>query len=131
VETLLSTSPSSLDSGTLLESLPALLRDDEGIRLQAYKVLVRLCQLSPVLIGSRIDLLVEPLTKTLFAKIPESKKGPELERSLDVLRSCVRTVMLVDALPDISSNQKWIELIENLKRNSITSEFYEALKAGK
>lgn len=127
-DVLLSGVSGAMNYGALVEAAPKLLLDDETIRLHTHKLLVKLSQHSPALVTSSIDALVEPLSKTLFAKIPETKKGPELERATEVIRSAVKLSLVMDAIPELRNVPKWSELMAAIKKNASLSELSENLK---
>ena len=116
-------------AGSLLDSLPPLLKDEDGIKLHAYKLLGRLCKVSPMAVVSRVDLIIEPLSKTLFSKPAENKKGPELERALEVIKSAVRIAVAVDAVVVATGSARWVELMEGIKKSPTLSDFLKAVLA--
>ena len=116
-------------AGSILDMLPLLLKDEDSIKLQAYKLLGRLCKVRPAAVISRVDLIAEPLSKTLFSKIPENKIGPELERYLEVMRSAVRIAVNVDAVVSSTGSSRWTELMEGIKKSSSLSEFLKSVLA--
>lgn len=116
-------------AGSLLDMLPPLLKDEDGIKLHAYKLLGRLCKVRPMAVVSRVDIIIEPLSKTLFAKPSDNKKGPELERALEVVKSAVRVAVAVDNVVAASGSGRWAELMEGIKKSPTLSDFHKAVLA--
>jgi hypothetical protein len=115
----------------LLEALPVLLKDDEGIKLHSHKLICRLSQIQPIQLVDRLDSLIEPLQKTIFAKIADTKKGPELERNMEVIKSGVRVVAAINCLSDAAASQRWLDLVDGVKKLKLTNDFLEAILAEK
>ena len=115
----------ALDPAALLGLLPALLRDDDGVKLHAHKLLGRLCRdgRTSAAVGAAVDTLVEPLSKTVLTKPPEGKKGPDLERLLEVVRSAVRAVHCVAALPEAAACAKWTEFVARARSDPRVAEY--------
>ena len=116
-------------AGSLLDTLPQLLKDEDGIKLHAYKLLGRLCKVRPMAVISRVDLIIEPLSKTIFSKPAENKKGPELERAMEIVKSAIRIAVAVDAVVASTNSARWVELMEGIKKNATLSDFHKAVVA--
>lgn len=112
---VLQLAPQEIDVSKLLEALPLLLKDEESIRLYAHKVVVKLSELFPAVVLSKIVLLIEPFQRTIPSKAPENKKGVELERALEVVRSAVKTVYVVDSIPGSEFVPQWVEFLVGVK----------------
>ena len=127
-----------------------------------------MCKLSvyaPSLVAGMVEQLIVPLSKTLSKK-PANKEpapassssssnaaaaannaasGPELERAMDLVKSCVRAVLAINlaAMEDSNSSgssgggqqgvvsRKWVEFVDKVKKDDFTAEIVRALETEK
>jgi hypothetical protein len=79
-----------------------------------------------------IELLVPPLEKTIVGKKSskpqqEAPVGPEAERALEVVKSALRVVIVVNLLPDIKSNRVWSEFLARIEASPVAHSLLTSL----
>lgn len=131
LETVLDTLPECLDVGAFMPRLVTLLSDKDEVKLQGYHILCKLCVHAPGVVLGSADALIEPLEKTVTKKsTKDGVVGPEAERALELIRSGLRAVMVVNRIEDISQNRRWADFVDRLSRkDSPTAGMLEALAA--
>lgn len=66
-------------------------------------MLAKLCALNPAAVLAGADLLIEPLTKTLTVRMKQDAVQQEKDRQAETLRSCLRGVSAVFAMPGVDA----------------------------
>jgi cullin-associated NEDD8-dissociated protein 1 len=130
VETVLDTLPEYLDVGAFMPRLVTVLGDKDEVKLQAYPILCRLCAYAPGAVLGFADALIDPLEKTVTKKAnKDGVVGPEAERALELIRSGLRAVLVVNRIEDIAQNRRWADFVEKISRKDVCGELLESLQA--
>lgn len=108
INTVLVTAPGVVDLKELLPCLAAGLKDVEDIMLLAHESLQRVCELHPLVLLSQVNVVLPPLRYAMEKLAKE--KGSNATRTNDVLRSAVRTVHKIHAIPQASQVRSVQEL---------------------
>jgi hypothetical protein len=81
---------------------------------------------------SHIDILIDPLEKSLTKKLPkEGTQGPELERAHESIKGCLRVIMTIQSTSDLSYNKKWEAFYQRYLTSESFSEIISILKSEK
>jgi len=100
VHTILENCPQQMDAAGFMRFLALGLADKDDVQMLSHQILVRLCAHAPVAVLSSIELLVEPLDKTVNKKVKDSQVGTEVERANDLIRSGLRAIVAVVAIEE-------------------------------
>ena len=73
------------------------LGDVEDIQLQAHQIVISMCSHYPIEIVASLESFVEPLEKTLYKRMG-NKKGTELERALEWIKSALRVMIIISSV---------------------------------
>jgi len=83
------------------------------------QTIIKIGAVSPIILASTADSLIEVLDATVRKVPKEGLIGPEADRVLELVRSGIRVVSLVSKLPDISSNTAWTSFVDKLAKSNI------------
>jgi len=100
VNTLLDTLPTRVNVADFMPHLAAGLADKDEVALLSHQMLVKICEKFPGAAVGSLEPLLEPLEKSANKKIKESQVGTEVERANDLIRSALRAVLALEAVPD-------------------------------
>lgn len=129
VDTLLDVLPQQVDIALLLPHLQRGLRDQDDIQLLSHQILIKICRVQPGSVVGALDVLLEPLDKTLNKKVKEDQVGPEVERVKDLIRSALRAVDAISGVRDAEAHPKFAAMLENIKRNKTLAPLLENVKS--
>ena len=129
LETVLDTLPECLDVGAFMARLVSVLSDKDEVKLQGHHILCKLCAYAPGAVLGSADALIDPLEKTVTKKASkEGLVGPEAERALELIRSGLRAVLVVNRVEDMAQNRRWSDFVDRLsRRDAPTAELLDAL----
>jgi cullin-associated NEDD8-dissociated protein 1 len=132
IETIVDTMPHALDAASFMVVMPLLLTDKDEIKLKAHQILTKIGRINPGAIISNIDLLIEPLEKTIMKKSSkELAGGPEVERANELIRSAARASLSVNQQlnNDVTIiSRKWADFIERIRRHDTISAIVSAIE---
>ena len=84
----------------------------------------KLCNAAGPAVLAALDTLVEPMGKTLTAKLKSDAVKQEIDRNEDLLRSCLRGVAAVEKLEGAADNAAFAKFLEKTAwkrvRSSVT-----------
>lgn len=129
IDTLLDVLPQQVDISLLLPHLQRGLRDQDDIQLLSHQILIKICRVQPGSVVGALDVLLEPLEKTLNKKVKEDQVGPEVERVKDLIRSALRAVDAISGVRDTEAHPKFAAMLENIKRNKTLAPLLESVKS--
>ena len=90
--------------------------------------LVKLCNHAPVQVLSSLELLVEPLDKTVNKKVKDSQVGTEVERANDLIRSGLRAIVAVVAIEEETAGNAH-KFLERLQKKEKLAAMLQAIDA--
>lgn len=94
------------------------------------QILCKLAIRSPAAVLANIEVLMEPLDKTINKKVSqESAGGPEIERAHDLVKSAVRVVITLSAVEEVEVvSRKWRTFTERLRRPDAIAAVFTAVE---
>ena len=118
IESIIDIAPGCLDVNLFISKAIPCLSDKDEIKMLSHQILSKICGYAPSSILGSLDLFIEPLLKTI-SKNPskDGQGGPEVERAIDLIRSGVKVVVLVNKIQEVSVNRNWVEFVEKIKAN--------------
>ncbi|GLE05947.1 hypothetical protein PINS_up015158 [Pythium insidiosum] len=128
LDTLLDVLPQQLDVAGLFAHLKLGLADQDDVQMLCHQILVKICHITPGAVVGALDMVVEPLEKTVNKKVKEDQVGTEVERAKDLIRSGLRAVDTLSAVRDAETHPKFHALMEGIKKNPTLSASLEAMK---
>uniref|UniRef100_K3X436 TATA-binding protein interacting (TIP20) domain-containing protein n=1 Tax=Globisporangium ultimum (strain ATCC 200006 / CBS 805.95 / DAOM BR144) TaxID=431595 RepID=K3X436_GLOUD len=128
VDTLIETLPQQVDIASFFPHLQQGLRDQDDIQMLSHQILVKICHVQPGSVVGALDLLVEPLEKTVNKKVKEDQVGTEVERAKDLIRSALRAVDAVSSVRDTDTHSRFSLLFESVKKNKTLAPQLDAIK---
>jgi len=132
IETIVDNMPHALDAVNFMVVMPLLLLDKDEIKLKAHQILTKISKINPGAIISNIDLLIEPLEKTIMKKSSkEPAGGPEAERAHELIRSAVRVSLSVNQQlnNDVTViSRKWADFLDRIRRHDTISVVVSAIE---
>lgn len=100
------------------------------------QVLSKLCVCSPGAVLCVVDSLIDPLEKAITKSLPKEPSaastapaGPEADRASENVRSCVRVVLSVCGLEDVSLNRRWQDFIARLQKKPLVAEIMSEVQS--
>lgn len=120
-ETMLYVMPDAINPTDLLVHLTKLLVDNlNETNLQCHQILCKLCSVAPSAMLCAIEGFIEPLQKVIskYEKMDAAEgggAGPEKERALEQVRSCVRVICCVNKLDNLDVSQLWQGFVGRLQ----------------
>ena len=94
----------------------------------SHQILVKLCNHAPVQVLSSLELLVEPLDKTVNKKVKDSQVGTEVERANDLIRSGLRAIVAVVAIEGETAGNAH-KFLERLQKKEKLAAMLQAIDA--
>lgn len=128
-ESILIAIPETIDSVVLMNQLVLMLAENkEELNLHCHQVIGKLCTKSPTSVLFKLDDLVDPLEKAITKSLPKETAagkegaGPEADRGLEQLRSCLRLVVSVNAIENASMNRKWVDFLDRIQKKPVVAD---------
>jgi len=113
--TCLDKCPELIDVPEFIPILAKALGDVEDIQLQTHQIIMAMCPRYPAEILSSVESFVEPLEKTMNKKMG-SKKGTELERATEWVKSAMRVMIMLSKTSDAMNNQKFADMVARTRK---------------
>jgi len=113
--TCLDQCPDLIDISDFIPILAKALGDVEDIQLQSHQILMAMCPRYPAEILSSVESFVDPLEKTINKKMG-SKRGTELERATEWVKSAMRVMIMLSKTSDAMLNQKFANMVARIRR---------------
>lgn len=105
------------------------LADQYEVKLKCHDLIITLAQLSPTMMLSVLDQVVEPFTKTLTARVKSDAVRQEVDRNEDMLRSCLRAVDALDRIDGSHGIIGFKTFLQNIvQSDSIAPKFRAIIK---
>ena len=119
--------------------MPLLLAEKDEIQSKkAQQILMKLSIYSPSAVITSIDDLIPLLNKLLNPPVKKNVEGDtpmsmvEIDKVNDLIKSCLRTVVAVNAIEDISVvNRKWLDFFDRIKKDKKLNEMINSLDSDK
>jgi len=122
--TLLDTCIDKLDIAGFIPNLVEGLADVYDIKLLCQLMLVKMAQHSPASLLTGLDQLIEPLRKTITAKVRETAVKQQVDRNEELIRSALRAIAAISYIPDIDSSVKFEDLVKTTIKGGPYAEQY-------
>ncbi|KAI9905503.1 hypothetical protein PsorP6_013666 [Peronosclerospora sorghi] len=129
VDTLIQVLPQQIDISLFFDQLKRGLADQDDIQMLSHQILIKICHIQPRSIVGALDPLVELLEKTINKKVKEDQVGPEVERVKDLIRSALRALDAISALPDADAHSRLSIVMENAKKNKMLGALLETIRS--
>ena len=100
----------------------------DDVQMLSHQILVKLCNHAPVQVLSSLELLVEPLDKTVNKKVKDSQVGTEVERANDLIRSGLRAIVAVVAIEEETAGNAH-KFLERLQKKEKLAAMLQAIDA--
>ncbi|KAI8473659.1 MAG: armadillo-type protein [Monoraphidium minutum] len=126
LDILLDAAPAALDYPEFLKCLLSGLADHPDVRAPAHHMLSRAAAAAPGAVLAQLDSLVDPLEKTLTARLKSDAVKQEMDRHEESLRSCLRAVDALDRLPGAAAAARWAAFMQ---RTSVSAALKDKLAA--
>ena len=130
IESIIDVIPGYLDINLFVSKLIPCLSDKDEIKMQSHQILSKICGYAPSSLIGSLDSFIDPLLKTI-SKNPskDGQCGPEVERAIDLIRSGIKVVALINRIQEANVNRNWVEFVEKIKANeSVKTMFIEFAK---
>eukprot|EP00557_Chaetoceros_sp_GSL56_P008397 CAMPEP_0176506252 /NCGR_PEP_ID=MMETSP0200_2-20121128/16933_1 /TAXON_ID=947934 /ORGANISM="Chaetoceros sp., Strain GSL56" /LENGTH=1457 /DNA_ID=CAMNT_0017905869 /DNA_START=20 /DNA_END=4393 /DNA_ORIENTATION=- len=114
--TCLDKCPQVMDVRGFMPILALALGDSEDVQLQAHQILLSNGSRYPNEIFAFVDSFVEPLEKTMNKKMG-NKKGAELERATEWVKSAVRVMVVLSRVTDAMNCRSFADLVARIRKN--------------
>lgn len=82
---------------------------------KAHQILMAMCPRYPAEILSSVESFVDPLEKTINKKMG-SKRGTELERATEWVKSAMRVMIMLSKTSDAMLNQKFANMVARIRK---------------
>ena len=105
------------------------LSDKDEIKMQSHQILSKICSYAPSSLVGSLDLFIDPLLKTI-SKNPskDGQAGPEIERAIDLIRSGVKVVVLINKIQEANVNRNWVDFVEKVKANDNVNTMFNEIE---
>jgi cullin-associated NEDD8-dissociated protein 1 len=118
-ETMLYVMPEAINPSDLLTELTKLVQENlNETNLQCHQILCKLCSVAPSSMLCALDDFTVPLEKTIakYDKMEtgEGSAGPEKEKALEQVRSCIRLISTVNKMDDLDVCPLWQAFVAKL-----------------
>jgi cullin-associated NEDD8-dissociated protein 1 len=92
--------------------------ESQEIIVLNYLTLQKLSQIAPAALIQNLDALLKPLKAVLLSKPKSNAVKQELERTKELVRSAVRTIITLSKMPGIDSQSPWYSFVSEAKSSS-------------
>lgn len=98
VNTLVKQFPPMIDLDKLFPYIKAGLEDTDEIKMVCHQIIKKLCLLNPGAVIDGLDMLLEPLEKSINKSAKSSNAGTEVDRVNDLITSALRAVFSISQI---------------------------------
>jgi cullin-associated NEDD8-dissociated protein 1 len=123
--TLLDTSIDRLDLSEFINHMVNGLNDQYDIKMLDQMMLVRLAQRAGAALLAGLDNLIEPLRQTVTTKVKDNSIQQQVERNEEMIRSALRAVAAINAIPNSDTNQRWADFMKTTIRTPDLNDKFE------
>ena len=129
IESIIDVVPGYLDINHFISKLVPRLSDKDEIKMQSHQILSKICSYAPSSLVGSLDLFIDPLLKTI-SKNPskDGQAGPEIERAIDLIRSGVKVVVLINKIQEANVNRNWVDFVEKVKANDNVNTMFNEIE---
>jgi len=113
--TCLDKCPEAIDIPGFMPILAKALADKEDIQLQAHQILISTSSRYPDAAAAAVESFVAPLEKTMN-KSTGTKKGAELERATEWVKSAVRVMIVLSRVTDAMNCSQFADLVARIRK---------------
>ena len=113
--TCLDKCPEAIDIPGFMPILAKALADKEDIQLQAHQILISTSSRYPDVAAAAVESFVAPLEKTMN-KSKGTKKGAELERATEWVKSAVRVMIVLSRVTDAMNCSQFADLVARIRK---------------
>ncbi|GAA5863674.1 hypothetical protein JCM3774_001210 [Rhodotorula dairenensis] len=129
MHSLLDTCLKQIDLQEYLSRVIAGLADEEEVKKLCYVMLVKLAQVAPAAVASRLDEIVPSFTETLGIVLKDNAVKQEAERTLELQKSAVRCLAVLNHLASPTASPKFVAFISGtVVTGKMANEFAESSK---
>lgn len=132
ISTVLDTVPEEMNVGEFMPFLETALSDEKDVQMQSHQILIKLCIYAPGVIKGSLDMLLDPLDKTVSVnkKSKDGQVDTEMERANDQIRSGLRAVLSIASMNDKTGiPPKFWEFMERIQKREKLAHMMEVIKA--
>ncbi|GAA5985956.1 hypothetical protein JCM10908_006347 [Rhodotorula pacifica] len=129
MHSLLDTCLKQIDLQEYLSRVIAGLADEEEVKKLCYVMLIKLAQVAPAAVASRLDETIPSFTETLSIVLKDNAVKQEAERTLELQKSAVRCLAVLNHLASPTASPKFVTFISDTVVNGkMATEFAESSK---
>jgi cullin-associated NEDD8-dissociated protein 1 len=128
-DTLLDVLPQHLEVAAFFPYLQLGLKDHDDVQTLCHQIVIKICVIKPGVVVGSLDMVLEPLEKTVNKKIKEDQVGTEVERAKDLIRSGLRVVEALSQVRDTDTHPKFHSFHESVKKNASLAKLLEEVKS--
>jgi len=125
--TLLDTCIDKVDVPAFIKYLVQGLDDVYDIKLLCFLMLSRLAQHAGTALVTGLDLLVEPLRKTLTTKVRDTAVKQQVDRNDELIRSALVAIAAISRLDEVDSCLKFDEFVKTAVKVGPHAEAFESI----
>uniref|UniRef100_A0A7S3V237 TATA-binding protein interacting (TIP20) domain-containing protein n=1 Tax=Aplanochytrium stocchinoi TaxID=215587 RepID=A0A7S3V237_9STRA len=125
MSTFIDTIPHEVNVVDFLPYLSKGLSDVNDVQMMCHQIVSQLCSWAPVIILANVSTLLNPLT-TAINKTVKEKKNTDVDRTNDVIRSAVRALFTIAAIPEASQEPSIQDLCDRIQAKPHIAAMLEA-----
>ncbi|GAA6031475.1 hypothetical protein JCM8097_006475 [Rhodosporidiobolus ruineniae] len=127
MHTLVETCREQVELGAYLGRVLEGLKDEEEVKKLCYVMLVKLAQVAPTAVQQRLDDTVQPFADVFGVVLKETATKQEAERTLELQKSAIRCLAVLNRLADSATTPKFSNFISTqVATGKMAVEFKEA-----
>ncbi|GEM12805.1 cullin-associated NEDD8-dissociated protein 1 [Rhodotorula toruloides] len=129
MHSLLDTCLKEIDLQAYLSQVISGLSDEDEVKKLCYVMLMKLAHVAPIAVSQRLDETVPAFTETLGIVLKDNAVKQEAERTLELQKSAIRTLAVLNRISSSASTPKFSSFITNTVATGKTaSEFRESTR---
>ncbi|GAA5893687.1 hypothetical protein JCM6882_007878 [Rhodosporidiobolus microsporus] len=129
MHTLVDACREQIDLAAYLARVIEGLKDEEEVKKLCYVMLVKLAQVAPTAVQQRLDDTVPPFTEVFGIVLKDTATKQEAERTLELQRSAIRCIAVLNRLASTASTPKFATFISSqIANGKMASEFKESTR---
>jgi len=125
--TLLDTLYNKLDMLNFVKYVQNGLKDNYGIKMLTFHLVIRMSALCPEACVTNIDQLVEPLKITCMSKVKADSVKQEFEKQDELKKSALRAVYALLQIPQVKKSQQMQDFLTQMKSNSDLQRMFDSI----
>ncbi|BGP09967.1 hypothetical protein JCM10049v2_005845 [Rhodotorula toruloides] len=127
MHSLLDTCLKEIDLQAYLSQVISGLSDEDEVKKLCYVMLTKLAHVAPTAVSQRLDETVPAFTETLGIVLKDNAVKQEAERTLELQKSAIRTLAVLNRISSSASTPKFSNFISNtVATGKMASEFKES-----